>query len=291
MNRPIITTLLFALVAFSVSAGGAGEEALGSEERPIVWAFVAPPDYPGFAEDVRQAIVPVELSAGYTMTVQLFDTYAEIIERLDRGAVHMAALPSLTYVVASQRGTAEAGLIAEQEPRTFDAEIVARAELEIAGPGSIVGLTYARHDPYSSVDWLAPQIMMAAAGIDPAADIAVLDVASEQEVLNAIYEGRADLGVARIDALDRYAESRPDLKRRVTSLVLIESIGADGVHFHPSVDEAIRKAVVASLEEMSEDAMKPFTRAYGWTRFLRADDSDFDAYRVLLRSVGLLDLP
>ncbi|BAJ63125.1 hypothetical protein ANT_10910 [Anaerolinea thermophila UNI-1] len=83
---------------------------LGEVENPIVFGYIdaGSVEQPPAADRVIQQIAG---QTGLAIRAESFSTYRQLLEAMEKTDVHLAWMPPLTYLYASQRGIAEVGLL------------------------------------------------------------------------------------------------------------------------------------------------------------------------------------
>ena len=289
------TLLVFAalLVAVSAFAGPQAEEELGTEENPIVWAFVPSGDTNEIVAGGQEVADMIYDLTGLVVEVSVATEYAGVIEALssDPPSAHMASLATFSYVVAADRGVAQAALVAERYGSpTYNGQIIANVNSGIDTLEDLVGATFARPDPLSTSGWIIPMLTMRAAGIDPDSDLEeIVDAGGHTGVVSAVYNGQADAGATFVDARANIQEDSPDVMEVVKVIALTADIPNDGVQFHPSVPADIRRQIVDALLQIAatDEGAEALGRAYEWDGLVARTDTFYDPFRQVLQASGM----
>ena len=219
--------------------------------------------------------------------------YAGVIEALssDPPEAHMASLATFAYVLAADRGVAEAALVSVRYGSpTYNGQIIVRADSGIRSVSDLKGKTFGRPDPLSTSGWIIPMLTMRAAGIDPDRDLAeVVDAGSHDSVVAAVYNGDVDAGASYVDARSRIEDDHPDVMEKVVVIEVTEDIPNDGVQFVPSLPDEIRAKIVKALLEIAEteEGKAALKTAYQWNALEEHDDTFYDRFRQVLQASGL----
>ena len=103
--------LLFIVLASCLAAGlafgeGQREKPLGSEENPIVWAFVPSGEMERVSAGARQVADLLHDKTGYYFKTLVATEYAGVIEalRADPPSAHMTSLATFAYIMAADMG-------------------------------------------------------------------------------------------------------------------------------------------------------------------------------------------
>ena len=285
--------VLVALLAPAVFASGQQEAALGTEENPIVWAFVPSGDTQEISAGGQAVADMIYDKTGLVVEASVATEYAGVIEALqsDPPSAHMASLATFAYVVAADRGVAESELVAVRYGRPFyDGQIIANADSGISQLSDLAGKSFARPDPLSTSGWIIPSLTMRAAGIDPDTDLSqVVDAGGHTGVVTAVYNGDVDAGATFVDARGNIEADFPDVYERVQVIEVSAPIPNDGVQFHPSVPADMREQIVEALLEIADDpdGAEALNQAYQWDGLERHGDDFYDPFRQVLQAAGV----
>ncbi len=292
MKKALLITLSM-VIAFSLFAGGAQEEPLGTEENPIVWSFVPSGDTQEISAGGQAVADMIYEKTGLVVEASVATEYAGVIEALsaDPPSAHMASLATFAYVVAADRGVAEAELVSVRYGRPFyDGQIIANVDSGIRSIEDLAGRTFARPDPLSTSGWIIPSLTMRAAGVNPDTDLEqVVDAGGHTAVVTAVYNGDVDAGATFVDARGNIQEDNPDVMEKVVVIEVSAPIPNDGVQFSPSVPEEMREQIVTALLEIAEteEGNEALNQAYQWTALERHGDDFYDPFRQVLQAAGV----
>ena len=289
-RRPnaLFLSIVLLLVSSPVFAGGTGEEALGSEERPIIIAVVLRESSPEIKESIEEFLVPIELETGYSIDVSIRRRYSELLDLLRTGKADLALMPPLTFLVASAQGLAEPGFTGEGNPPEVGCRVLARPGFLPESFEEMAGARIVRFDPAAQDGWLSAMLALETYQHGFSHQVNIVDVDSYEEALAALREGRADAGIF---------PGGPNGTEEADLQVLaeIEDIQGWGIHFHPSVAEEVRRKISNAFIERSGDppALGFLHELFGWTSIAPAPEDFPLPYEALLRSAGLTsaDLP
>ena len=294
MLRKIVLILLFTLVALTFAVAGSKEEIpLGSEENPIIWSFVPSGEMERVSAGAGAVADLVFEKTGLYIKTNVATEYAGVIEALasDPPEAHMASLATFAYVMAADRGVAEAALVSVRYGSpTYNGQLIARADSGIRSVSDLRGKTFARPDPLSTSGWIIPMLTMRAAGINTETDLMeVVDAGSHDSVVAAVYNGDVDAGATYVDARTRIEEDYPDVMEEVIVIGVTTDIPNDGVQFSPVVPQDIRDKIVNALLEIAktDEGKEALDTAYQWAALEVHDDTFYDPFRQVLQASGL----
>jgi phosphonate transport system substrate-binding protein len=286
--------LVFALligVVFTLAS--CGEAELGTEENPIVWVLVPSGEsqtvLTGF-DEVAQLLFE---ETGLVVEPFVATEYAGAIEAMcsDPPQAHMASLATFAYMLASERGCAEAELVSVRfGSPSYNGQIYVNADSGITELADLAGKTFCRPDPLSTSGWIIPSLEMRAAGVDPDTDLAeVVDAGSHDAAITGVYNGDCDAGASFVDARGNVEENFPDVMDVVEVIFITADIPNDGVQYVPSVSREMRDQLNDGLLAIAatEEGVEALDTAYEWTALEKRDDTFYDAFRQILDAANV----
>ena len=290
MFRRLTLVLLVLLLAAGLAV--AQKKALGSEENPIVWAFVPSGEMERVSAGAQQVADLLHDKTGYYFKTLVATEYAGVIEalRANPPTAHMTSLATFAYIMAADMGVAQAALVSVRNKSPFyNGEVIARAGSGITKLADLKGKTFARVDPLSTSGWIIPMLTMRAAGIVPERDLKLVDAGSHDAVVAAVYNGDVQAGACYVDARTRIEKDKPDVMEKVVVLQVSAPIPNDGVQFSPTVPKDMRDKVVKAILELvkTDEGKKAINVAYQWTDLVEKDDTFYDPFRQVLQAAGV----
>lgn len=293
----IAAALLLAAGLVAVSATGAKEVPLGSEENPLVWAFVPSGEMERVTGGAQSVADLLHAETGLYFKTLVATEYAGVIEalRADPPTAHISSLATFSYIMAADLGVSKAALVAVRRGTAFyQGQIIARVDSGIKNLTDLKGKTFARPDPLSTSGWIIPSIVLQAAGINLDRDIKIVDAGSHDAVVAAVYSGDVDAGACYLDLNTRIPmremqKEHPDAPEKIATIQKSPNIPNDGVQFHPSVPENIRETIVAALLKIAEtdEGKAALIAAYQWDALEPHDDTFYDPFRQVLQAAGV----
>jgi len=291
MSKKLLLVLLALLLAAGLAV--AQKKPLGSEENPIVWAFVPSGEMERVSAGAQQVADLLHDRTGLYFKTLVATEYAGVIEALrsDPPSAHMTSLATFAYIMAADMGVSQAALVSVRNNTPFyNGQIIARAGRGITKLADLKGKTFARVDPLSTSGWIIPMLTMKAAGIVPERDLKqIVDAGSHDAVVAAVYNGDVDAGACYVDARTRIEKDKPDVMEKVLVLQVSAPIPNDGVQFHPSLPKDLRDKIVKAILDMAktEIGKKAINVAYQWTSLTPKDDTFYDPFRQVLQAAGM----
>lgn len=281
------------VVSGIVFAGGKKEAPLGSEENPIVWSFVPSGESERVATGAKEVADLLHQQTGYFFKTNVATEYAGVIEAMGSNppTAHMASLATFAYVLAAEKGVAQAALVSVRYGTpVYNGQIIVRKDSGISTLADLRGRTFARPDPLSTSGWIIPMLTLRAAGINPESDLArVVDAGSHDAVVAAVYNGDVDAGATFVDARTTVEKQHPDVMDKVVVINVSADIPNDGVQFIPSMPQEMRDKIVNGLLAIAgtEAGKEALNTAYHWRDLKTIDDHFYDPFRQVLQASGM----
>ncbi len=295
MKKLVLLLVLVGLLAMvmPVFAAGSEEAPLGSEENPIVWSFVPSGEMERVAAGAQAVADLLFAETGYYFDTNVATEYAGVIEAMGSvpAEAHMASLATFAYVLAADRGYADAALVSVRYgSATYNGQLITRKDSGINSPADLAGKTFARPDPLSTSGWIIPMLTMRAAGVNPDTDLkGIIDAGSHDAVVAAVFNGDVDAGATYVDARTRVEANYPTVMDEVVIIAVTTDIPNDGVQFIPSMPQEMRKNIVDALLKIIEtdEGKEALNVAYQWNALEVHDDTFYDPFRQVLQAAGL----
>jgi phosphonate transport system substrate-binding protein len=292
-KRVLTFVLIVGLLAAGLLTSCKKEPELGSEENPIIWAFVPSGEMERVAGGAQTVADLLTEETGLYFDTSVATEYAGVIEAMcsDPPEAHMGSLATFAYVLAADRGCAEAELVSVRYGSpTYNGQIIVRTDSGINALTDLAGKTFCRPDPLSTSGWIIPNLTLRAAGINPESDLAeIVDAGSHDAVVAAVYNGDCDAGATYVDARGTVEEDYADVMDVVTIIEVTEDIPNDGVQFVPSVSAEMRAQIVDGLLAIAETeaGQEALDTAYQWAALAKHDDTFYDPFRQVLQAAGM----
>ena len=269
------------------------EPELGTEENPIVWAVVPSGDTERVVAGFDEVAKLVKDETGLVIEPLVATEYAGVIEAMasDPPKAQMGSLATFAYILAAQKGAAEAELVATRfGSAVYNGQIFVRADSGIESVADLAGKTFCRPDPLSTSGWIIPSITLKAAGIDPDTDLAsIVDAGSHDAAVAGVYNGDCDAGSSYVDARTRIEEDYPDVMDVIKVIEISTDIPNDGVQYAPSMTREMRDMINAALLKIAEteEGKVALDTAYQWGGLQEVDDTFYDPFRQVLDAAGV----
>jgi phosphonate transport system substrate-binding protein len=289
-NRYLI---LFVVLIAVLLLSGCGPGKLGTEDNPIIWAVVPSGETERVVSGFEEVAALIFDETGLVIQPYVATEYAGVIEAMcsDPAKAHMASLATFSYILANEKGCAEAALVSVRYgSAVYNGQIFVRADSGINSIADLAGKTFCRPDPLSTSGWIIPSITLKAAGIDPDTDLAqVVDAGSHDASVAGVYNGDCDAGSSFVDARSNIEEEYPDVMDVIKVLEISADIPNDGVQFVTGFDAEMQTQIVDALLAIAETeaGVEALDIAYQWTALEKHDDSFYDPFRQVLDAAGV----
>jgi len=290
INRYLI---LFAVLIAALLLSGCGPGKLGTEENPIIWAVVPSGETERVVSGFEELAAMIFDETGLVITPLVATEYAGVIEAMcsDPAKAHMASLATFSYILANDKGCAEAALVSVRfGSPVYNGQIFVRADSGITSIADLAGKTFCRPDPLSTSGWIIPSITLKAAGVDPETDLGqVVDAGSHEAAIAGVYNGDCDAGSSYVDARGRIEEDYPDVMDVIKVIEISANIPNDGVQFATGFDAEMQTQIVDALLAIAETeaGVEALDVAYQWTALEKHDDTFYDPFRQVLDAAGV----
>jgi phosphonate transport system substrate-binding protein len=289
----ILFISLFVIASLALAGCQPAEAELGTEENPIVWALVPSGETDTVLSGFQNVVDIIYDETGLVIEPFVATEYAGVIEAMaaDPPKAHMASLATFAYMLASERGIAEAELVAVRYGSpSYNGQIFVRTDSGINSVAELDGKTFCGVDPLSTSGWIIPSFTLGAAGVNPDTDLeGVVFAGSHDAAVAAVYNGECDAGASFVDARSNLTDDYPDIMEALTVIEVSVDVPNDGVQYHPSVPREVRDKinnVLLTIHE-TEEGLEAINQAYEWTELSARDDSFYEPFRQILDAAGV----
>jgi phosphonate transport system substrate-binding protein len=289
----ILFISLFVIASLALAGCQPAEAELGTEENPIVWALVPSGETDTVLSGFQDVVDIIYDETGLVIEPFVATEYAGVIEAMaaDPPKAHMASLATFAYMLASERGIAEAELVSVRYGSpSYNGQIFVRTDSGINSVAELDGKTFCGVDPLSTSGWIIPSFTLGAAGVNPDTDLeGVVFAGSHDAAVAAVYNGECDAGASFVDARSNLTDDYPDIMEALTVIEVSVDVPNDGVQYHPSVPREVRDKinnVLLTIHE-TEEGLEAINQAYEWTELSARDDSFYEPFRQILDAAGV----
>jgi phosphonate transport system substrate-binding protein len=288
-NRFYIFLALGALFIGALLLGACGGEAeLGTEENPLVWVFVPSGEVERVTSGGEAMADLIFEETGLVVDVFVATDNTAAIEAMcsDPPKAHIGSLNTFSYILAADRGCAEAALVAVRfGSPTYNGQIFVRADSGVEDISELDGATFCRDDAFSTSSWIIPSTELKAIGVE----VVPKDAGSHDAAVAGVYEGECDAGASYVDARSTIEEEHPDVMDVVKVIFQTRDIPNDGVQYVPSLSDELKTQLTEAFLAIAEteDGLEAMDTAYSWAGLEAHGDSFYDPFRQLLDAAGV----
>ncbi len=232
-------------------------------ETKLVMAFVPSGEARTILESGNQIAHLLETATGYKFESFVATSYAGVIEAMGAGRADIGWLNTFSYVLAHQKYGVEVRLVTVRFGNPYyQADIIAQASSGINSLADLKGKRFAFVDPASTSGYLFPLAGLKKAGYDPQKFFGqTVFAGSHNNVVLAVYQGRADAGAVYDDARGTVQKSLPDVMQKVKIIWKSDLIPNDTVSFRGGLPADVKDKVTNALLRFSQtpaglDALK-----------------------------------
>ena len=231
------------------------------------------------------------LSRKTSMPVQITvpTNYAAVVEALVNDQVDVAHLGGFTYVQASRRAGAKP-LAQRERDRNFHSKFVTQPGSPIQSLGDLKGRSFAFGDVNSTSGHLMPEYYMRENNVDPDVIAKALYSGGHDATLLAVANGKVDAGALDEAVFQRLTTTGKvdPAKVRVfwTTPPYFDYVWVSRKGLQASAANAVRDAFLAL--DPADPQQKQILDTLAATRYVAANDSDYDKLRQAATQAGLL---
>jgi phosphonate transport system substrate-binding protein len=284
--KPLLI-LVSVFIAALVPAGCRIED--GSRSKTLRLSMIPTTDPGKVIRESQPLVEYLEREIGAKIDLTVPTNYAAVVEAIANDQVDIAYLGGFTYVQASKR-SGVVPLVQRERDREFHSLFITHKDSGINSLNDLKNRKFAFGDVNSTSGHLMPEYFMRQAGVDP------------EVISKAIYSGGHDataLAVAnkKVDAgaLDEtvyqkmVSEGKLDgteVKVFYTTPPFFDYIWAARKTLDPNTAESFSSAMLKL--DSNDAAQKPILELLNATKYVKAEDSDYDKLRQAATDAGLL---
>ena len=224
-------------------------------QTKLVMAFVPSGESQTILQSGNQVAHLLEVASGYRFESFVATSYAGVIEAMGAGRADIGWLNTFSYVIAHQKYGVEVRLVTVRFGLPYyRAEIIAQSASGINSLADLKGKRFAFVDPASTSGYLFPLAGLKKAGYDPAKFFGqTVFAGSHNNVVLAVYQGRADAGAVFEDARASVQKTLPDVMQKLKVVWKSDPIPNDTVSFRKDLPADVKDRVSTALLRFSQD--------------------------------------
>jgi phosphonate transport system substrate-binding protein len=265
-----------------------------SAQKPQTINFYLTPSLSAELLDKKGSFIKefLEKETGLTIKMMVPASYDELVEQFNSPTPCFAMMSSQSYVIANKKYGAMVKLRTVRFGHSvYYGMIITRASSGIKQLSDIQGKTIAYTDELSTSGYLYPKRMLEKSKVKPSKEIFLK---KHDEVVRAVYEGKADAGAAFYsppssdgdirDARDRLQAKYPDVESKVIIVEKTDAIPNDPIVFSKNFDPDVARKLYTALVKLATDAKGKQTLLdlYGTEGFVKASDADYNSLRSVI---------
>jgi len=256
---------------------------LGSEENPLVMAFVPSTEAEKVIESGEELTALLKDATGLSFKAQMSTSYVGIVEAMAVSKVQVAWLPPMAYVYAHDRNGDQVILkVVRGGKATYRGEIVVMADSEIQELSDLRGKRLAFTDQTSTSGHYYPAALLREAGLDPEADVEPLFAGGHDAAVLALVKGSVDAACCYEDARDKLLDMGfPDIMQTTRVIAYTDEIPADNVAVIKDLEPELATKVKDGLLKLATgaDGQRVLKELYDVDGLVPAVDGDYDPVR------------
>jgi len=220
----------------------------------LIMAFVPSGEARTIIESGSRIAQLLEMATGYRFETFVATSFAGVIEAMTAGRADIGWLNTFSYVIAHQKYGVEVRLVTVRFGLPYyRAEIITQAASGITSLADLRGKNFAFVDPASTSGYLFPLAALKKAGYDPQKFFGqTVFAGSHNNVVLAVYQGRADAGAVYDDARGTVQKTLPDVMEKVKVIWYSSPIPNDTVSFRRDLPEDVKARVEKALLRFAE---------------------------------------
>ena len=258
ISRRLVTLGLALAVALAIAPS-----APAPAQTKLIMAFVPSGEARTIIESGSRIAQLLEMATGYRFETFVATSFAGVIEAMGAGRADIGWLNTFSYVIAHQKYGVEVRLVTVRFGLPYyRAEIITQAASGITSLADLRGKNFAFVDPASTSGYLFPLAALKKAGYDPQKFFGqTVFAGSHNNVVLAVYQGRADAGSVYDDARGTVQKTLLDVMEKVKVIWYSDPIPNDTVSFRRDLPEDVKARVEKALLRFAEtpaglDALK-----------------------------------
>jgi len=266
-------TFVQAALGLALAAAGLTAQAQvphdGSAAKPLR-VILIPADggtEDGTKKDFTPIFGAISQATGLKFDLKVGQNYAAVVEAMCNGAADIAWYGPASYLQAKSRGCAELLALAVRHGQSvYYSGIFARKDAGINTLADLKGKKIALGDVNSTSSFNVPVAMMMSAGVNPAQDAGVINLAgSHANVLKALSEGLVDAGGASFDSFEKAVNAEAIDPGKFKVLVKSAPIPYPPLAVQPKVSPAVKAKLREAFDNVDKlpGISKDQIRGYG----------------------------
>jgi phosphonate transport system substrate-binding protein len=286
--RISICTLFVALllVSFGCKAEGTSDT---TKTKILRLSMIPTTDPSKVIRESQQLVEYLERETGTKIELTVPTNYAAVVEAVGNDQVDIAYLGGFTYVQASRR-SGVLPLVQRERDRNFHSFFITHKDTGISSLADLKNRKFAFGDINSTSGHLMPEYFMREAGVDMAVITGALYSGGHDATALAVANRKVDAGALDETVFQKMvSEGKIDasqVKVFYTTPPYFDYIWVARKSLDPAIAEAFSAAMLKL--DGSQPAQKTILDLLSASKYLKAEDSDYNKLRQAATDAGLL---
>jgi phosphonate transport system substrate-binding protein len=290
-KRSLLTVVAIVVVLSTLLAGCApAKPALGTKDNPIVMSFVPSGDTTKISLGGQQIADMLKAKTNLEYKVTVGTSFGASVEAMGANQAQIGWLNTFSYMLANKKYGVTLGLVTVRNKTDYyNGQIIVNNTSGVKTVADLKGKKFCFVDPNSTSGYIVPRIVMAANGVNPDKDITATNAGSHPNVAIAVYKKDCDAGATFVDARDGIQKDFPDVKDKVSVLIVSPNIPNDTVSFTKDFPADLRAKTIQALMDVSttDDGAKALNSIAQISGFTKHDDSFYNEFNDYLKKAGI----
>ena len=283
----LFAPFILSALCLSCSAGGG---ASSPSAQPALRLSMIPTTDPGRMLRESQPLVEyLQQQTGARIELTVPTNYAAVVEAVGGDQVDIAHFGGFTYVQASERYGVRP-LVQRDRDRNFHSVFITHPASGVSGLGGLKGRTFAFGDVNSTSGHLMPGYFMRREGVGPEVIARAVYTGGHDATALAVANRKVDAGALDelvFDRMTKEGKLAPDSVRVFyTTPPYFDYVWAARKGLDPKLAEAFAGALLKL--DPADARHRMVLDILGATKYVRADDADYERLRQAARDAGLL---
>jgi phosphonate transport system substrate-binding protein len=283
-KKALLLTLFLLIVGIGCKAGRSGDS------QPVLRVAMIPSTDPGkIVRESQPLVTYLEKETGSRVELVVPTNYAAVVEAIANDRVDIAYLGGFTFVQASQRAGVQP-LVQRERDQNFHSVFITQPGTAIGALGDLKGHTFAFGDVNSTSGHLMPAYYMREAGIDPGALAKTLYSGGHDATALAVANRKVDAGAMDELVLGNMLKSGKVLDSQVKVFYTTPPFFDYVWVARKGLDQKLQDGFAAAFLKLdaSNTDNKVLLDLLNATKYVRAENSNYDKLRQAARAEGLL---
>ncbi len=262
---------------------------LGTADNPLVMVFAPSGEADRILASGEKVEKMIEEITGYEIESIVATNYAAMIESMGAGNTHIGWLATVQYVMAKEKYDVDALLTSVRYGLpTYKGQIIVHADSGIETIADLEGKTFGTGDQLSTSGFIFPMALLAKEGYDYTTFFSeIKTTGSHDATVLAVYNKEVDCGSTYDDARGTIEDEFPDVKEKVTVLLVTDDIPNDTFSVIKDMPDEMKENLKNALLEVigTEEGLAELKEIYSHSGYIPADDSMYDVVREAMKLV------